>query len=81
MKNWNALLNTTDEFLAEDSNINKARKSRVKAAQLASFGNTKRCRKTTADNGRLKVFVKPGRDIMERLEHYLLRYPDAKIVK
>jgi hypothetical protein len=81
MKNWNALLNDTDEELAEDTGKDRVRKSRRKASQLASHGNTTGCRKIIADNGKLNIFVKPNQDVNERLEHYRFRYPDAKIAK
>ena len=81
MKNYNALLCDTDEILAEDSQVVKQSKMKRKAKEMKHFGDVTGCTKIVADNNKLKVYVKPNQDINERLEHYRVMYPDAKIVK
>ncbi len=80
MKNWNALLNDTDEELAEDSGKDRVRKSRKKASQLASHGNTTGCRKIKGDSKTI-FYVKPNQDLNEHLNNHLAQFPDAKIAK
>lgn len=81
MKNFSAILNDTDEVLAEDSLPIRQDKMKRKAKQLAHCGNTKGCREIIADGGKIRFFVKPDQDIDDRLNRYREIYPDAKIVK
>lgn len=81
MKNFSAILNDTDEVLAEDSLPIRQDKMKRKAKQLAHCGNTKGCHEIIADSGKTRIYVKPSQDVNERLEHYRVMYPDAKIVK
>jgi hypothetical protein len=81
MKNYNAILCDTDDLIAEDSNTVRHDKMKRKAKEKESFGETQHCTKIVADNGKSTFYVKPGQDITERLNHYRIRHPDAKIVK
>ena len=81
MKNYNAILCDTDEVIAEDSANVRHDKMKRKARETAIFGDTTGCREIKTPDGKTTFYVKPNHDISERLEHYQLRYPDAKIVK
>jgi len=81
MKNYNAILCDTDEIIAEDNSETRHQKMTRKAAEKIIYGEVSGCREIYSESGRMKVYVKPSQDITERLEHYRVRYPDAKIVK
>jgi len=79
MKNYNAILCDTDEIMAEDSGTVKHDKMKRKVKEHSGSGDVTGCTKIAA--GKLTFFVKPNQDIIARLGHYRIRYPDAKIVK
>jgi hypothetical protein len=81
MKNFSAILNDTDDLLAEDSGQIRQEKMKRKAKELAHFGSTKGCHEIIADSGKIRIYIKPSQDVNERLEHYRVMCPDAKIVK
>lgn len=81
MKNYNAILCDDPDIIAEDSNHVRHDKMKRKAKEKESFGDTTECRQISCDGGKIKFYVKPNQDITARLEHYRIRYPDAKIVK
>ena len=76
----NASKKTSNEMFKANSSqreIQKISKEAIKKKK--DTGDTTGCQKIRTD--KTTFYVKPNQDIDERLEHYRLRYPDAKIVK
>jgi hypothetical protein len=80
MKNYNAILCDTDEIIAEDNYETRHQKMTRKVKDKSASGDVTGCTKIAADS-KTTYHVKSNQDITERLEHYRIRYPDAKIVK
>lgn len=80
MKNYHAILNDTEDVLAEDSATIRHDKMKRKAKENSACGDVTNCTKIAVDSKTIK-YVKYNQHITARLEHYRLRYPDAKIVK
>ena len=69
-----------EEIKAEDNSETRHQKMTRKVKDNSGSGDVTGCTKIAAGKNTI-YHVEPNQDITARLEHYRIRYPDAKIVK